>query len=297
MRRNPQRVLIAAIAALLHLSPVAAQAEFRGEVHLEAMAEASRFGGLSAIEMSEDGATALVLSDRGMLFDLFLTRDAGGITDVTACCGARITWDEGVHLSTAQRDSEGLAILPSGEVVISFEGQGFARLAVHGRDGVQTRAFPEVPGVAALPGNGAFEGVAADTQGRLYTLPEAMPGQGPIPLLRLDRGRWSLFAQLPRSSGWSPVALDFDDRGRFYLLERRVVLPLGFSSRLTRFDVAANGLSGGEVLLHSPTGRHGNLEGLSVWRDGQGRLVATMVSDDNFLAVLNTTLVEYTLPD
>ncbi|UWQ95935.1 esterase-like activity of phytase family protein [Rhodobacteraceae bacterium M385] len=297
MRCNSQRVLIAAFAAFLHLSPVSAQAEFRGEVHLEATAEASRFGGLSAIEMAEEGATALVLSDRGTLFDLSLTRDAGAITDVTACCGARITWDEGVHLSTAQRDSEGLAILPSGEVVISFEGQGYARLAVHGRDGAQTRAFPEVPGVAALPRNGAFEGVAADAQGRLYTLPEAMPGQGPIPLLRLDRGRWSLFAELPRSSGWSPVALDFDDRGRLYLLERRVVVPFGLSSRLTRFDVAARGLSGGEVLLHSPTGRHGNLEGLSVWRDGQGQLVATMVSDDNFLAVLNTTLVEYTLPD
>lgn len=297
MRRYSQRVLIAAFAALLQISPVAAQAAFRGDVHIEATAEASRFGGLSAIEMTEGGTTALVLSDRGTLFELSLTRTAGEITDVTVCCGARITWAEGVHLSTPQRDSEGLAILPNGEVVISFEGQGYARLAVHGRDGVQTRAFPEVPGVAALPHNGAFEGVAADALGRLYTLPEAMPGQGPIPLLRLERGRWSLFAELPRSSGWSPVALDFDDRGRLYLLERRVVMPFGLSSRLTRFAVATNGLSGGEVLLHSPTGRHGNLEGLSVWRDGQGQLVATMVSDDNFLPVLNTTLVEYTLPD
>jgi hypothetical protein len=42
---------------------------------------------------------------------------------------------------------------------------------------------------------------------------------------------------------------------------------------------------------------HDNLEGLSVWRDDQGVLHATMISDDNFIFVQQTQIVEYRLLD
>lgn len=291
-----QRFLIAALWALFGVTSANAQAVFLGDVGLSAP-DTARFGGLSAVEVTEGGTSALVLSDRGTLFGLTLTRTAGEITGVRVCCAAAIAWFEGVHLPVAQRDSEGLAILPDGTIAVSFEGRPHARVALHGRDGTQIRVLPAIPGAEVLPPNGAFEGLAADAQGRLYTVPESMPGAGPIPVLRLENGQWTRFAELTRAPGWSPVALDFDDRGRFYVLERRASVLAGFSSRLTRYTVGPTGLGAPEQLLQTRAGRHGNLEGLSVWRNGSGGLVATMVSDDNFLMILQTKLVEYAIPD
>lgn len=275
---------------------LAQQAVFLGDVSLSVPAEA-RFGGLSAIEMAADGLGALVLSDRGTLFTLTLSRDRGRITGAAICCAAAVTGPGGTHLPEAARDSEGLARLPGGRLAISFEGQPHARVALHGADGAETAALPAIPGAGVLPRNGAFEGVAADRAGRIYTVPESMPGRGAIPVLRLQDGRWTRFAELPRGAGWSPVALDIGDDGQLYLLERRASALAGFSSRLTRFALRGDGVGPAQPLLQTSPGTHGNLEGLGIWRDAAGRLIATMVSDDNFLPVLDTTLVEYLLPD
>ncbi|MBY4894404.1 esterase-like activity of phytase family protein [Rhodobacteraceae bacterium N5(2021)] len=296
MSRIAQRVLIAALVALILAPAAIAQATFVQEVRLTAPGLA-RFGGISAVEVMNSGATALVLSDRGTLFTLSLTRGPAGVTAASVCCAAAITWYEGVHLPGRQRDSEGLARRPDGTLAISFEGGPLGRVAYHRADGVQISVTPPIAGAEDLPRNGGFEGLAIDTSGRLYTLPEDMPGDGPIPLLRLDRGAWQVFAQVPRAPGWSPVALDFDDQGRLYLLQRRTVLPLGFAARLTRYTFARDGGLVAERVLQTGLGRHGNLEGLSLWRDATGRLIATMVSDDDFMPLRATNLVEYALPD
>ena len=136
--------------------------------------------------------------------------------------------------------------------------------------------------------------MAADAQGNLYTLAEQAPGST-TPLYRHSGGAWRHFASLPRSAGYRPVGLDFDDRGRLYVLERRFSLG-GFASRITRYAVGANGLGNGEVLLQTRMGTHGNLEGISLWRSG-GRLIASAVADNNFRQPGATRLVEYIIPD
>jgi hypothetical protein len=145
-----------------------------------------------------------------------------------------------------------------------------------------------------LPANGAYEGLAADHRGCLYTLAERAPGHGPAPLYRYSGGRWQVFGHIPRAGTWRPVGLDFDDQGRLYVLERRLSLT-GFSSRMTRYDADANGLGRGEVLLQGV--RHGNLEGLSLWRRSDGALIASAVADNNFRSAEGTRLVEYVVPD
>ena len=59
------------------------------------------------------------------------------------------------------------------------------------------------------------------------------------------------------------------------------------------FVVGDRGLSDEKTVLQTPIGLHDNLEGLSVWRDGAGDIRLTMVSDDNFIALQRTELVEY----
>ena len=51
-----------------------------------------------------------------------------------------------------------------------------------------------------------------------------------------------------------------------------------------------------EILLTTRPLQYDNLEGIAVWADGQGIRI-TMVSDDNFLFVQRTELVEYRLRD
>jgi hypothetical protein len=251
------------------------------------------FGGLSAIEMDPDGRGAVVVSDRGAIFSVEIARDGGPVTGVGLRSASPLTDAAGHRPSRPDlMDSEGIARLPGGALAISFEGR--MRVAVHGLDGRERRHIAPPPGSGRLPGNGGYEGLAADAQGNLYTLAEQSPGNA-IPLYRHSGGAWRHFASLPRSSGFRPVGLDFDDRGRLYVLERRFSLG-GFASRITRFTVSANGLGPGEVLLQTRMGTHGNLEGLSLWRTG-GRLIASAVADNNFRQPGATRLVEYIIPD
>jgi hypothetical protein len=253
------------------------------------------FGGLSAIEMGPGGRSAVVVSDRGTLFEVALTREAGRVTSMGLTGAATLTDAAGLAAARPeQMDAEGLARLPDGRLAISFEGN--MRIAIHGRDGRERQRIAPPPGSGALPGNGAYEGLAADRHGNLYTLAEQAPGRGPTPLHRYANGRWEHFGSIPRVVAYHPVGLDFDDRGRLYVLERRFTLG-GFSSRITRYTVTADGLRQRELLLETQVGLHGNLEGLSLWRNADGTLIASAVADNNFRQPTATRLVEYAVPD
>jgi hypothetical protein len=47
----------------------------------------------------------------------------------------------------------------------------------------------------------------------------------------------------------------------------------------------------------TPCGDLDNMEGISVWRDGDGRTRVTLISDDNFFPLQQTMLVEYVLAE
>ena len=90
-----------------------------------------------------------------------------------------------------------------------------------------------------------------------------------------------------------PVGADFGTDNLFYLLERSVS-PLGFRTRVRRFDLSQVDLTE-ETLLTTGQLSHDNLEGISVWTDQNGATRVTMISDDNFLPILRSEVVEYIL--
>ncbi len=254
------------------------------------------FGGFSALHMAADGQSATVLSDRATVVEVRLQRDAEGrIEKVTA--GEKWTPRSSAGRPVTGRiaDSEGLAIGADGAIYISFE--GVHRVARYARPGARAQVL-NPPGVfRGLPGNGSLEALAIDAQGRLYTLPEkGRDAQGRIPVYRRDAGGWRVAFTLPARGRFLPVGADIGPDGRFYVLERAFSV-LGFRSRLRRWTLTGDGVTGEETLLTTATGSHDNLEGLSVWRDPGGRLRASMVSDDNFMAFQRTELVEYALPE
>ncbi|QYK42476.1 MAG: esterase-like activity of phytase family protein [Paracoccaceae bacterium] len=255
-----------------------------------------RFGGLSAIHVYPGGTRFVVVSDRGSYSEGRLIRDAAGrIERIEAARFSLLRGAGEEPLAEGRNDSEGLAIARDGTAYVSFEGQGAARVLRYSRLDGPAENLPVHPDFRCMQLNSALEALAIGPDGALYTLPERSGAlTRPFPVYRFRRGAWDRPFSLPRRGAFLPVAADVGPDGRFYLLERDFRGISGFASRLRRFDLAG----GQEVtLFETPLGLHDNLEGLSVWRDGRARLVATLVSDDNFRFFQRTEIIEYALPD
>ncbi|WP_126975466.1 esterase-like activity of phytase family protein [Frigidibacter oleivorans] len=298
MRRRPAvgLGLAAILAALLLAARVGAQAQGPAElagVHIWRSTQ-PRLGGISGFDLAPDGVTFTAVSDRGRLLTGRLQRDAAGSVTGTGPVEAWPLLDErGQPLDWGADDAEGLTVTAGG-IVVSFEGAApYSRVMRYARPGGPAVALPRAAEFDGFPENGGMEALTADAAGAIYTLPER--GGPDIPVLRLAGGRWSTAFHLPRDRFWKPVAADFGPDGRLYLLERGFFGP-GFSSRLRRFTPRGAALLA-ETLLETGPGYHDNLEALAIWRDGAGRLRATMVSDDNFLWLQRTEIVDYRLPE
>lgn len=253
------------------------------------------FGGFSGLEISEDGTRFHALSDRAWLYWGSIERDAQGVMRGLNIAGrAHLKDSKGTPLKPGYLgDSEGLAIGRDGRIWVSFE--GLDRLALYDNpDAAATlqAAPPDLPGLRV---NAGLEALAIRDDGSLIALPEKSGRESrPFPVLRYDGKRWKTLTRVRRDPRWLPVGADFGPDGYFYLLERDFHGILGFSSRIRRMHLTPQGPRDEEILLQTPPLQYDNLEGLSVWHDGRG-IRLTMISDDNFLLVQRTELVEYRL--
>lgn len=250
------------------------------------------FGGFSAIELDDAGVRFIALTDKGHVVEGRLVRDAAArLVAVEAGRVVALRDIEGGPLRKRASDSEGLAMTPQGGFYVSFEGQHRVRHYT----AVDQPALRVVghPDFADMQMNSSLEALAIDTRGHLFTLPERSGAlDRPFPVYRFDGQGWDIPFSLSRSAGFLPVGADFGPDGWLYLLERALTGP-GFRSRVRRFDIAGDRVNAEEVLFQTRTGQHDNLEGISVWQDGTGRIRLTMIADDNFKFFQRTELVEY----
>ncbi len=273
----------------MHLAAPAGAADLVGAFAWDR--DASDHGGFSAIEVGPDGRDFVALSDRTGIVRGTFRREDGAITGVEAGPMMPLTDLRGGPMDRDYGDSEGLAMAADGGLYVSFEGTP----RVWRYDGDDATGLPRHPDFDLLAGNRALEALAIDGQGRLYTLPERPLGDLPFPVWRLDGDAWALAFTLP-DGGYAIAGADFDDRGRLYLLERRF-LGVGFQSRVRRVTIGDGRATADDVLLETELRQHDNLEGLAVWRDAEGALRLTMISDDNFNFLQRTEIVEYRVPD
>lgn len=253
-----------------------------------------RFGGFSAIEVSDDGKTFLAISDRGRWARGEFERKDGRLT------GARMTGFGALHgidghvLRGREVDAEGVAVAPDGSIYVSFEMQHRIRRFTD-IDG-PAEGVPPHPDFRHLQPNSALEALAIDAEGTIYTIPERS-GQmtRPFPVYRNRGGVWDKELSIPREGRFLVTGADFGPDGRLYVLERDFSWMGGFSTRVRRFDLGPEGLGNEATLLETRFASPDNFEGISVWRDAQGRIRVTLIADDNFFALQSTAIAEYLL--
>lgn len=246
-------------------------------------------GGFSGLEVSADGLSFTAISDGGRWVTGAFLRENGRLRGIAPQASQPLVGPDGRPLRDDQADAEGLAIAADGRVFVSLE-RDHRILA----DATTARAerLPLLTAFAGFQDNAGIEALAIDARGHLYTLPERSGRlTRPFPVWRYD-GTWQQVFSISRSGGFQPTGADFGPDGRFYLLER-AFSGISFRSRVRRFTLDGDRIVAEETLLLTAPHKHGNLEGLSVWRDGAGMIRLSMIADDNFNSFQRNEIVEY----
>lgn len=291
---GPRRALIAAALAWGLSAPAHAAAlivDYLG-THVWTGTDED-FGGFSGLELSADGRSYTALSDRGTVRWGSIERDnQGRIRSLSTAGRARLQDSTGTKLKPGYLgDAEGLAIDAEGRMYVSFE--GLDRIARFDDPDGPAERIPPAPAFKALVRNAGLEALAITPEGDLLTMPERWESSKPLtPVWRFRDGKWSTAFQLPRDEVWAPVGADVGPDGKLYVLERDFRGLRGFASRVRRYAMENDKIGPPEHILTTSLMQFDNLEGIAVWADGQGIRI-TMISDDNFLFVQRTELVEY----
>ncbi len=287
--------LISLMLTLLLTSAVFAAGD-KPVLHLESefvwYDNASWFGGFSGVELSPDGQSLTIVTDRGRIVQATLHREAGSITSAEITHSVAIRDEAGKILRKPFTDAEGLAIAPDGQHYVSFEGQH--RIVKLDMENGVTTPFVTFPASDFDAENSGLEALAVGADGTIYAIAEQSKGDH-FPLFAFKDGEQVIAAQIPRNGPFLPVGADFDANGRLYLLERTVT-PLGFRTRIRRIDLDAP-TPHSVTLIQTLPARFDNLEGIAVWADTSGKTHLTLVSDDNFMPFQNTQIIEFSVID
>ncbi len=253
-----------------------------------------RFGGFSGIEVLDGGARMLAISDKGAWATAGMERTDGRLTGLRTTGIGLLRAISGDPIEGRDADAEGLARDADGNLYISFE--IFHRIRRYRDIAGPAEEIPPHPDFAGLQANSGLEALTIDADGTLYAIPERSGAwERPFPVYRLRDGRWDRELKIRRDGTFLVTGADFGPDGRLYLLERDFRWLGGFATRVRSFRLGEAGLDDEVTLLETRFGALENMEGISVWRDPQGRTRVTLIADDNFFVLQRTVVAEYIL--
>jgi hypothetical protein len=286
-------------------TPIAFDAErigalrFRGGLDLSA--NDANFGGLSGLEVLEDGRFVAV-SDNGDWFEGRLVLDeAGALVGVADVRTALMRDEAGQPFANKEAgDSEGLAQLPDGRFAVSFEQTQSIRIYDLNRDGPfgAARAGPTLDGVAQMPANVGLEALASTEDGALLVGAEGGAARAtPMWRVGLDaRAPTAPSLLYPLELGFALTSLDRAPDGGFVALERFYAPVVGARARITRFAAPAGEattLAPERLALIAPPLPVDNFEAIAATRAPGGGVRLYIVSDDNFSERQRTLLLAF----
>jgi hypothetical protein len=270
----------------------------RFEAGFQLGASDARFGGLSDLLLTPDGRELVMVSDHGTLWRATIEHDGDrlvGFADWQVAEIGAVAGDPPRRI-----DAEALADDGNG-LVVAVEGAMPLRRIARDEPASATPhpAAMRLAEAGAAAGNEGIEALATLPDGALLALSEgifAAPGQ--LAAWRIEDDRVTPLRYLV-SDGFVPTGADrLDDT--IYIVERRFSLSDGgFASRVVALDVAQ--IHQGGPLRAQPLAVLGrpaiseNFEGIAARRAADGRVLLYLVSDDNFLALQRTLLLQFSL--
>lgn len=266
-----------------------------GQLRLEAgfvlASSDSRFGGLSGLVVSADGQELVAVSDRGLLWTARLRHDAKGRLEALG------DWRM-VDLAPLGAGGDAEALAPDGArgLIIAYEGAPRLLRIDLTDPGAPPVALPTPSDVP--PGNTGIEALAGLPEGDLLALAEGLrDAAGDLAGWRISEAGTDRLGYVP-TGGFVPTgAVRLDDE--IYVVERRFSLLGGFASRVVVLPRGAVGpgarLRGRELARLGPTTVSENFEGIAARRGPDGGALLYLVSDDNFLALQQTLLLQFSV--
>ena len=258
-----------------------------------------RFGGLSGLWLAPDGRELVMVSDRGTLWRATLEHEGDrltGFADWQAAALGRVPGDPPGRI-----DAEALADDGADSLIVAVEGAlPLRRIARDDPASVEPLpAASRLREAGAKAGNAGIEALATLQGGALLALSEGLfAAPGELAAWRIEDGQVTPLRYLA-SDGFVPTGADrLGDT--VYIVERRFsLLDGGFASRIVALDIEQ--VREGQLLRpHSLAllGRPAiseNFEGIAVRQSADGRVLLYLVSDDNFLPLQRTLLLQLSL--
>lgn len=255
-----------------------------------------RFGGWSDLAIAPGSGRVAMISDGGWTLDAGLDLDAHGVPRAMAgTLLGRLRGEDGEALAGAQADAEGLAAMPDGGFLVSFE-RDHRILRYPSGGGLlsgRPRRMDEPPGLAGAPRNGGIEALAAWPDGTVIAFAEELRDmRGDHRGWIHDGGAWR--GVTLADEGFAPTGACIAPDGRLLVLQRRLSM-LSFSARIVVLErqacLAGGRLEGRELGRWDDPALVDNLEGISALRAPDGTTLVYLLSDDNYRRLLQRTLL------
>ena len=258
--------------------------------------DSPEFGGFSGLALYDGGRAFYAVSDGGILVQADLGRDAGGQIDAVHLTDAsRFKDNFGRPAIGFQSDAEAVRLAPDGSLLVSFE--GYARVARFHLPDMMPVPLHEWDRFRSLWGNAGMEALAVGADGRIIAILEDGVDSRYRTLAYGGGTRWVDGPPLSSDGAFSATDADFGPDGQLYLLERSFSVLWGYQTRISTYAPDGAGFGLPRVVLLTAAGDWGDFEGMDVWTDAQGRTVATLIADDNFLPLSPTTIAEFDLTE